>query len=381
MKKLLISMLALLPVLLLGQIGIYFTFDNGQITGSGEDLYYEYDVMVYGDNGNTRFSELLVLINYNSTAFGTAVNFNGNVTVTPGDVFAGSPFYAVRWNDNQPTRLAIGCEFLLEIESYAVYLPANPVSLFHVKFAIQDANASAGLFFSETTMAGEQFYADHFTQYNPVTASDTLDETLPVELTSFTAIANNSFTGVNLTWVTQSESNLVGYGIFRGDSDVFNQACDLNAFINATNTSQTQLYMYHDTDLEPEHTYWYWLESKEMNGENQYFGPITFTMPATQIQAPEIPVLTDLVALFPNPFNPSLNIGYTLGKNTRVNIVVINLKGQVVKHLLDDNRAAGMHSCAWDGRDDLGNQCASGMYIIKMEADGIRSFRKAMLLK
>ena len=77
MKKLLISMLALLPVLLLGQIGIYFTFDNGQITGSGEDLYYEYDVMVYGDNGNTRFSELLVLINYNSTAFGTAVNFNG----------------------------------------------------------------------------------------------------------------------------------------------------------------------------------------------------------------------------------------------------------------------------------------------------------------
>ena len=303
MKKILFSLLMLLRMLLLGQIGIYFTFDNGQITGTGEDKYYEFDVMVYGDNGNTRFSELLVLINYNSAAFGTSVNDNGNATITPGSIFAGSPFYAVRWNDNQPTRIGIGCEFLLEIESYAIYLPATPVSLFHVKFKIQNTDASAGLFYSEATMAGEQFYADHWTQYAPVSASDTLDETLPVELSSFTALANNTFTGANLTWVTQSETNLVGYGIFRGDNTDMGQAIDLNAFINATNTSQTQVYMYLDSDLEPEHTYWYWLESKEMSGENQYFGPISFVMPSTPVQAPEIPIITKLVSLYPNPKN------------------------------------------------------------------------------
>jgi len=381
MKKLFLSILAFLPVLLLGQIGIYFTFDNGEITGTGENLYYEFDVMAYGDNGTTRFSELLVLINYNSAAFGTQVNDNGNATITAGEYLADTPFYAVRYNDNQPTRLGIGCEFLLEIESYAKYLPAYPVALFHVKFKIQDTDSSAGLWFSEDIMAGEQFYADHWTQYNPVVASDTLDETLPVELSSFTAVANNTFTGVNLTWVTQSESNLVGYGIFRGETDILAEAADLHAFVEATNTSQTQVYVFNDLGLEPEQTYWYWLESREMNGANEYFGPISFVMPGTPAQAPGIPLATGLVSLYPNPFNPTLTISYSVQKSSLVTLSVTNLKGQTVRRLEGGYRDSGLHNAIWDGRDEQGRQCASGIYLIKMQVDGDSSFRKVMLMK
>lgn len=381
MKKALVVLIAMMPILLAGQIGIYFTFDNGQVVNEAGQLYYEFDCMVYGQNATTKFGELLVLINYNGNAFGTQVNDNGNATITPGDIFNGSPFYAVRWNDNQLTRLAIGCEFLLDMQSFAITLPATPVSLFHVKFKIQDSSQQAGLWYSESVMNGEQFYADHWTQYNPVVASDTLDETLPVEMASFTAMMNNSYTGVNLTWVTHSESNLVGYGVYRGETDNLSSATKLNAFVNATNTSQTQVYMFSDLEVYPDQTYYYWLESQEITGGNEYFGPTAIRVPQSEPNIPQIPIHTELTSLYPNPFNPELRVSYTLDKASPVKLVVTNLRGQVIRTLVNDNINAGMHDTRWDGMDSHGRKCASGLYLINMHANGKSYNRKVMLMK
>lgn len=381
MKKALVVLIALMPILLAGQIGIYFTFDNGQVVNEAGQLYYEFDCMVYGQNATTKFGELLVLINYNANAFGTQVNDNGNATITPGAIFNGSPFYAVRWNDNQLTRLAIGCEFLLEMEMFAITLPATPVSLFHVKFKIQDPTQQAGLWYSASVMNGEQFYADHWTQYNPVIASDTLNETLPVELASFNAMMNNAYTGVNLTWVTHSESNLIGYGVYRGETDDLSSATNLNAFVEATNTSQTQVYMYCDYEVQPDQTYYYWLESRELTGSNEYFGPTAIRVPQSDSSSPPIPIKTGLTSLYPNPFNPDLRIGYSLDKSSPVKIVVANLRGQVIRTLVNENKTAGMHEYLWDGSDNQGRKCSSGMYLINMIANGMSHNRKVMLMK
>lgn len=382
MKVILITMLLFVPILLTGQVGIFFTFANGQITNEAGQLYYEFDVMIAGSDGTTRFGELLALINYNGSAFGTEINANGNVQITPGALLIDQEdFYAIRWNDNQPTRLAILCEFLSANINRAVWLPVIPSSVFHVKIKIQDSSQQTGISYNQTLMAPQQYYANHLTNYNPVTATDTLDETLPVELSSFTANMNNSLTGVNLTWVTQSESNLVGYGIYRGESDDLSQAIDLNAYITATNTSQTQVYIYTDSDVMPEQTYWYWLESREMNGINGFHGPICFSVPQQPVQTPQIPIVTGFQSLYPNPFNPDLNIRYALQDDAQVTMVVCNLKGQIIKQLFNGQKSAGLHSLKWDGRDDQGLSCSSGLYFIRMQAGGRIINRKVMLMK
>ena len=73
-----------------------------------------------------------------------------------------------------------------------------------------------------------------------------------------------------LTWVTQSETGVAGFNIYRGDSDALADAEMLNVFIEATNTSQQQSYIYVDEDLWQSGTYHYWLESRDLDGANQF---------------------------------------------------------------------------------------------------------------
>lgn len=384
MKQLIILMMIFLPCLLIGQVGITFTFGDGTITNESGTSYYEFDVYAQASASGTRLGTGIVLINYNEAAFGPQIKTNNKVSVVPG-VLTSSPYpfplYELIMNDNANTRLAITFYLPSTYNGFGNALPTSPTTLAHVKIEIATIGENSNLSFQDDLMYDQQYYDDNATKYNPVEAVDTLDETLPVELSSFTAVMNNSHTGVNLTWVTHSESNLVGYGIYRGESSEFSEASNLNAFIGATNTSQTQIYMFSDCEVFPETTYWYWLESMEMNGINEYFGPIYVTIPQTPIQTPQIPMTTNLVSLYPNPFNPDLTIDYSLDRTSTVNIVVTNVKGQVVKTLVNESKAPGLHSYRWDGKDSLGNSCASGMYLIRMLANDKSVSRKVMLMK
>ena len=71
----------------------------------------------------------------------------------------------------------------------------------------------------------------------------------------------------------------------------------------------------------------------------------------------------------PNPFNPSTSIRYTLNEASDVYLVIYNQLGQEVRRLLDVHQAAGKYSVQWDGRDALGRQVATGVYISRLIAD------------
>lgn len=382
MKKILIMVLCVLPCLIFAQVGIIFTFGEGTVTVEAGTSYFEFDVFAQATASGTKLGTGMILINYNASAFGTEVNQNNKVTATKGALLSSPypfPLYDIILNDHSLSRLAI--TFDLNIDYFGNPLPVTPTTLVHVKMEIADLAHNSNLSFQSDLMQNQQYYDDNATKYNPTTATDTLDETLPVELSSFTANMNNSLTGVNLTWVTQSESNLVGYGIYRGESDDLSQAIDLNAYITATNTSQTQVYIYTDSDVMPEQTYWYWLESREMNGINGFHGPICFSVPQQPVQTPQIPIVTGFQSLYPNPFNPDLNIRYAVQDDAQVTMVVCNLKGQIIKQLYNGQKSAGLHSLKWDGRDDQGLSCSSGLYFIRMQAGGRIINRKVMLMK
>jgi subtilisin family serine protease len=87
---------------------------------------------------------------------------------------------------------------------------------------------------------------------------------------------------------------------------------------------------------------------------------------------------------YPNPFSDRTRIEFELpidrqGLNT-VRIRLVNILGQHVKWLLDEQRTAGWYSLYWDGRDDLGYRVASGVYLVEFEYGGERMLHKVTLL-
>ena len=84
---------------------------------------------------------------------------------------------------------------------------------------------------------------------------------------------------------------------------------------------------------------------------------------------------------YPNPFNPETTIRYDLAKPVEVRLTVFDVLGRAVRTLVAHKQAAGAHSAVWDGRDDLGRQLASGVYVYRLEAGDFTKSAKMLLLK
>jgi hypothetical protein len=119
------------------------------------------------------------------------------------------------------------------------------------------------------------------------------DATLPVELSSFTAMVSSVNSAV-LTWVTQPETNVQGFYIYRNMADDLSSALQLSGMIPATNTSQQQVYQFTDKELNQTGTYYYWLMVADMDGSEGFHGPISLNYEQGGLQLPEIPKFTEL---------------------------------------------------------------------------------------
>jgi hypothetical protein len=84
---------------------------------------------------------------------------------------------------------------------------------------------------------------------------------------------------------------------------------------------------------------------------------------------------------YPNPFNPGTTISYALPKAANVRLAIFNLRGQLVRTLVDEELPAGLHKVQWDGRSDAGAPLASGVYVYRMQAGSFVQTRKMILMK
>ncbi len=84
---------------------------------------------------------------------------------------------------------------------------------------------------------------------------------------------------------------------------------------------------------------------------------------------------------YPNPFNPSTNISYSILTNEHVNIVILDLRGAKVIELFNDYRSAGIYSIDWNGKNEKGIKVSSGVYLYSLEAGDFRQTKKMILLK
>jgi len=85
---------------------------------------------------------------------------------------------------------------------------------------------------------------------------------------------------------------------------------------------------------------------------------------------------------YPNPFNPSTTISFSIPEEGHAELIIFNIKGQKVKQLVSDQLSAGQHSVVWDGRDDNNRPVGSGVYLYKLKVnDKTLAARKCILLK
>ena len=89
-----------------------------------------------------------------------------------------------------------------------------------------------------------------------------------------------------------------------------------------------------------------------------------------------IPSSYMLEKAYPNPFNPSTTIGYTLSSAANVDITVYDISGRVVDKLVSGYQSNGSHEVVWNA-----SHMASGVYFVQMNVDGFVDTQKLMLVK
>ena len=207
----------------------------------------------------------------------------------------------------------------------------------------------------------------------------TTDASLPVELSLFSAEPVN--TGILIQWTTESETENIGFILERNSCQTDNQNWQIiasyqthDALKGQGNTSTRIEYTFTDITAQSNESYQYRLSDVNTEGKVHIYDVVEVSMP-------DAPEMTKLDPPFPNPFNPQTKINYQLSEAGHVEITVFDLMGRTVQTLVNGQQSAGSYNLYWHGRDEAGNQMASGTYLILLKTTGEVKTQKTVLLR
>jgi endoglucanase len=133
---------------------------------------------------------------------------------------------------------------------------------------------------------------------------------------------------------------------------------------------------------------WYLVQTFQLVSETQvqqetelYFDNIRVVNPTAVEDRKPSEVSFVLSANYPNPFNPSTEIRYAVPSAGRVTLTVYNLKGELIRKLVDGAVPAGNHMAVWNGLDSNDTTVPSGVYIYRLDAGGLTSSRRLVLMR
>jgi len=203
------------------------------------------------------------------------------------------------------------------------------------------------------------------------------DPTVPVEFSSFTAtITAENF--VKLTWQTQTETGMQGYKVYRGESDEQTRLTLLTPeMVEASNTSSLQTYHWVDEEVANNTTYWYWVEAVEIDGSSQFHGPVSVRVEGDI--TPPAHARSSMSNAYPNPFKQSnsTSIDVTIKQGANGTVTIYNILGQAVKTF---RVKEGENTLTWNGKDERGNNCGSGIYFYKLNTSANENVTKKMVI-
>ena len=192
-------------------------------------------------------------------------------------------------------------------------------------------------------------------------------ESLPVELTSFTA--KQSVSSVELRWATATEVSNFGFDVERASLVTQN---------NQTNWEKIGFIKGHGNSNSPNN--YSFIDSKPLSGKSQYRlkqidkdGAFKYS---NAVEVAAVILKYDLAQNYPNPYNPTTLITYSIPASSNVIVTVYNILGELIKTLVNENQEAGIYKVNLDAKG-LGN----GIYFYKIQAGNFAATKKMLLLK
>jgi len=116
----------------------------------------------------------------------------------------------------------------------------------------------------------------------------------------------------------------------------------------------------------------HYVSADEIEARYIAMGPVAIELP---------PLRTLVERSFPNPFNPQTKIRFQLAKPGRATLKVFDVRGRLVRTLIDKNMPAGYYEQIWLGRDNKDRRVASGVYLYRFTAPDYEQSRKMVLIK
>jgi photosystem II stability/assembly factor-like uncharacterized protein len=190
------------------------------------------------------------------------------------------------------------------------------------------------------------------------------DSQIPVELTSFTATANNN--NVTLFWQTATEENNSGFEILRsGNGEEFTEV----EFVKGQGTTtKGSDYSYIDKNLQSGN-YSYKLVQIDFDGTRN-------ELQVVSIEINSKPTEYALMQNYPNPFNPTTTIEYSVPETGKVSLEVFNITGGKVVNLVNEYKEAGRFKVSFNAA-----KLPSGVYYYRLKSGQFSSVKKMILLK
>ena len=111
-------------------------------------------------------------------------------------------------------------------------------------------------------------------------------------------------------------------------------------------------------------------------------GSVTSESMEVNISEAVLPGAFELNQNFPNPFNPSTDISFSIGSDDFINLNIYDIKGRLIRSLVNNEfTLSGSYSFTWNGLNQQGTQVPSGMYLYKLENSENTITRKMVVMK
>ena len=137
---------------------------------------------------------------------------------------------------------------------------------------------------------------------------------------------------------------------------------------------------YTDTDVTGGETWYYIVSAVNVYDESLNSDEVSAT-PDIPVDVEENPVEFELsLDTYPNPFNSSIRLSYTIEEDSRIRLQIFNMLGQRVATLVNTHMNTGNHTVVWNGRDDTGVLMSSGIYLLHLNSEKGSITKKIVLL-
>jgi hypothetical protein len=180
---------------------------------------------------------------------------------------------------------------------------------------------------------------------------------------------------VQLVWSTVSEKNNFGFEIEKAPDATQHYVLIDKSFVSGNGTTLVpHTYSFVDRQTTAGR-WWYRLKQLDLDGTANHSHAVSVEVGAAT-GGSLVPVAFGLLQNFPNPFNPTTTIRYSLTKLSLVRLEIINLLGERVKELVTETQGPGTYDVTLDA-----TRLSSGTYFCRLQAGEMLQIKKILILK